>query len=849
MNQFENPNDRYDATRRQMMTFMVMMAVFLIVMHWMRPQQPPPNLANNQAQQAATNPDDNLLDDETPGDGDIAPLESQPASYVTLGSANPKSPYKMLVTLSSRGAVVRQIDLNKLEYRDTQDHTGWLGQIVVELTDDIPENGCPVQVVGQGTPAEAAGLQKDDLIVKFDNTDITSFDDMRNALLATKPNQTCVLTVKRGDGEVQLKVKLAQAPLSVVRPEKPVKDYETYQNLVGLHAYDAETYSPLSFGMTFERIDKAELSPPSCLGPDVKSRPANRGIDAERDMGIEDELPGVSLRSDHWKLESVNETEVVFMQYVPKWRLDVRKTYRLEPITDKSDPGYALTLKIDIKNVDERPHSIAYLLDGPTGLPVQSAWYASGRKTGPGWSGYGMRDIVYQLHGKSSDVLRCNNISIDNEDKIQVDLATRQKLLDYAGVDTQYFQCTMMTGTEDAGEGKKSNLEYFAPVRVGTYTKALPHVTDVSFRLVSAEKTLEPQESLSHEYKIFSGPKQPETLEAYGLRDTLYYGWFAWFVKPLLGLLHIFYFFVRSYALAIILLTIVVRLCLYRLNRKQMLSTFKMQEMKPEMEKISEKYKDDMQAKSKALQELYRKHNFNPLSGCFPMMIQLPILIALYKALSVDVELYGASLLGSGVRWCSDMAAPDQLLDWSGFWIWTGWTSFNTGYGMFCLGPYLNVLPIITIILFLVQQAVMMPPPTSDQEKQMRTMMKFMMIFMAFMFYKVPSGLCIYFIASSLWGVAERQFLPKPKKAADGASGNATDQYDVTVDDRKYAVRAVDEQEPKKKKKPKQPAPTNEDEPKGFWQEIKSRWKKVLEEAQHRPGDSQKPGRRRTRKK
>ena len=844
MNHFENPNDRYDATRRQMMIFIFMMAVFFIVMRLTRPPQPPPKPVNDQLLQDQTEPGDDPLGGATSGDDAMEPLEPQPASYVTLGSADHNSQYKMLVTLSSRGATVRQIDLNKTQYRDPQDHTGWLGQIVVEST-NMPENGCPVQVVGAGTPAAIAGLMKDDLIVNFNNTEIMSFDDLRAVLLATKPNQICQMTVNRANARKQLTVKLAQAPLSVVRPEKPVTDFASYQNLIGLHAHNAETHSPLSFGMTFERIDKAVLPPPMCLGPDVKLRPANLKLDAPRDLGIENELSGVNLRSDHWKLESVNETEAVFMQYVPQSRLEVRKTYRLEPVDQGGvDPGYMLTLRIDIKNADDRPHSMAYLLDGPTGLPIQSAWYASGRKTGPGWSGYGMRDIVYQLHGKASDVLTCHNIATDNEDKIQVDLATRQKLLDYIGVDTQYFQCTMMTGQDDA---ENSNLEYIAPMRVGNYTKAWPIVTNVSFRLVSAVKTLEPQESLTHEYKIFAGPKQPEVLEAYGLRDTLYYGWFAWFVKPLLGLLHLFHFFIGSYALAIILLTIVVRLCLYRLNRRQMLSTFKMQEMKPEMEKITAKYKDDMQARSHALQELYRKHNFNPLSGCLPMLIQLPILIALYKALSVDVELYGASLLGRGVRWCSDMAAPDQLLDWSGFWIWTGWAGFNTGYGMFSLGPYLNVLPIITIILFLVQQAVMMPPPTTDQEKQMRSMMKFMMIFMAFMFYKVPSGLCIYFIASSLWGVLERQFLPKPKSAS--ASDGKAVPFEVTVTDRKAPVRPTSEQESKKKKKPKQPATANEDEPQGFWQEIKSRWRQVLEEAQHRPGDSQKPGRRRTRKK
>ena len=855
MDHFENPNDRYAASQRQMITFVFVMAAVFLFMHWMRPQpkpQPQPKQGNIHAQHDdadSANAQSNSI--EAADDDDVEPLDvptAFPASYVTLGSADPdpRNPYKMLVTLSSRGATVRQIDMNKPQYRDTQDSTGWMGQIVVELTDDMPEYGCPVQVVGAGTPAETAGLKPGDLIIQFDNKEVKSFDDLRNVLLATKPNQTCKFYVQRGDAQEQLTVKLARAPLAIVRPETSVTDFESYSKLTGLHAYDAKSQPPLSFGMTFAQIDNAELPPPECIDDD--GRPARSGLDTPRDTAIENELPGVKLRSDHWKLESANENEVVFLQYVPKSRLEVRKTYRLEPIADKSDPGYALTLKIDVTNLGPGERKVAYLLDGPSGLPIQGAWYSTGGKTGPDWGRYGMRDIVYQLTGKTSGILSSYKIATDAYDKIPVDLATRHKLLDFIGVDTRYFQCTMITGHDDTED---SNLEYVVPMRVGTYVKAWPTVTNVSFRMVSAERTLQPQETLSHEYKIFAGPKQPETLEAYGLRDTLYYGWFAWFVKPLLALLHVFYYFVRSYALAIILLTIVVRLLLYRLNRKQMLNTLKMQEIKPEMEKITEKYKDDMQARSKALQELYRKHKFNPLSGCLPLMLQMPILIALYKSLSVDVELYGASLLGSGVRWCSDMAAPDKLWDWSGLWISMGWTSFNNGYGMFSLGPYFNVLPIITIILFLVQQAIMMPPPTTDQEKQMRSMMKYMMIFMGFMFFKVPSGLCIYFIAGSLFGFAERKFLPKPKPA--GTSDGHTSPYDVTVDDRKYPVHTVTDNDSKdresKKKKKHSQSPTNENEPQGFWQEVKSRWKKVLEEAQHRPGDSQKPGRKRTRKK
>lgn len=102
-----------------------------------------------------------------------------------------------------------------------------------------------------------------------------------------------------------------------------------------------------------------------------------------------------------------------------------------------------------------------------------------------------------------------------------------------------------------------------------------------------------------------------------------------------------------------------------------------------------------------------------------------------------------------------------MLFDWSGFWTRIGWEWFNEGQGIFALGPYFNILPLLTIALILVQQKMFMPPPTDDQAKFQQSMMKFMMIFMGLIFFKVASGLCLYFIASSLWGVAERKLLPK----------------------------------------------------------------------------------------
>ena len=107
-----------------------------------------------------------------------------------------------------------------------------------------------------------------------------------------------------------------------------------------------------------------------------------------------------------------------------------------------------------------------------------------------------------------------------------------------------------------------------------------------------------------------------------------------------------------------------------------------------------------------------------------------------------------------------------MLFDWSRF--MPAW--FNAGVGMFGLGPYFNLLPVLTIILFIWQQKMFMPPAADEQAAMQQKMMKYMMIFMGLMFFKVASGLCIYFIASSLWGLGERRFLPKAAPVAGGSA-------------------------------------------------------------------------------
>jgi YidC/Oxa1 family membrane protein insertase len=170
-----------------------------------------------------------------------------------------------------------------------------------------------------------------------------------------------------------------------------------------------------------------------------------------------------------------------------------------------------------------------------------------------------------------------------------------------------------------------------------------------------------------------------------------------------------------------------------------------------------------------AVQDLYKKHKFNPFGGCLLVFIQLPIFIGLYRCLSVDIDLRDASLI-PGLSWASNLAGPDKVFYWKDYL----WAMFADESGW--LGPYFNILPIITVVLFLIQQKLFTPPATDEQTQMQQKMMTYMTVFMGVMFYKVPAGLCLYFIVSSTWGICERKFLSWMKarstaKATGGEGG------------------------------------------------------------------------------
>ncbi|MCA9228496.1 MAG: YidC/Oxa1 family insertase periplasmic-domain containing protein, partial [Planctomycetales bacterium] len=424
---------------------------------------------------------------------------------------------------------------------------------------------------------------------------------------------------------------------------------------------------------------------------------------------------------------------------------------------------------IALKNLGEQPQRIAFRLAGPNGLPTEGWWYQN--KIHPQMmASAGARDVIWESLGEGHRLLGgpkiYSNARENQEDDkpIVTSIASAtdpedRRTISNVGVDTQYFVVSLIPGTlGDRQPMLVDELVAYPVAGVLEIPKAKIRAANVSFAIVSPTYTVAPNEEVKQSFVVFAGPKDPDVLAAYDLSESIEYGWgiFELFARPLMAILHIFYRITHNYGLAIIMLTVLVRACMTPVSRKAAKSAAKMQELAPELKKISEKYKDDLVKQRQAQQELYRKHNFNPFGSCLLMFFQLPVFIGLYRCLSIDLELRQAPLI-PGIRWASNLAAPDMLFRWDTF-----MPEFIAGEGTGWLGPYFNILPVVTICLFLAQQKMFTPPPTDDQQKAQQQMMTFMMIFMGVLFFRVPSGLCVYFIVSSIWGIAERKLLPKP---------------------------------------------------------------------------------------
>jgi len=258
----------------------------------------------------------------------------------------------------------------------------------------------------------------------------------------------------------------------------------------------------------------------------------------------------------------------------------------------------------------------------------------------------------------------------------------------------------------------------------GYYTKslqdqAIPHYI-IGMR--SPALSAEPGESASFHSRFYAGPKLQEQLKeiAPGLELSVDYGIFTFLSKPLFWLLDFFHSLVGNWGFAIILVTLVIKIAFYKLSEASYRSMAKMRAVQPQLKSIKERFGDDKQRMNQALMDLYRKEKINPLGGCLPILIQIPVFIALYWVLVESVELRQAPFM----LWIDDLSARD---------------------------PY-YVLPVLMGITMFLQQKLNPAPLDPIQQKVMMALPLVFTVFFAFF----PAGLVLYWFINNLLSIGQQ---------------------------------------------------------------------------------------------
>lgn len=494
------------------------------------------------------------------------------------------------------------------------------------------------------------------------------------------------------------------------------------------------------------------------------------------------ERPVDTLGQSDWSVRSTSTAknaagedfvrEVVFGCDVPNTDLSITKTYTLELGAYHIGLAVALERK---PGANPEPLKFQYQLTGGHGLPIEGDWYTSTYRNalvglvdrkGSLWRDYQDSRVIGIQEG-GDEVRKGDNF------------------LQYAGIAVQFFASVIVVE-----ENQEAILQRARATVESEPPPQRPHLADITMRVISVPFDLKPGAKVVHKYLLYNGPVKvhllgqlegdmavaPDLVRRYErmlhlntLADYHSPGFMGEFFSKILwtnllifftNLMHDTLWLLHNllpysglnYGVCIILLTLLVRGLMFPISRKQAVMSIKMQALAPELKKIQEKHKTDLQARNTAVMELYRRHGVHPLGSCWVLLLQMPIFLGLYYALQESIHFRLASFV-----WIENLAAPDMMLSWGQSIPWISRPE-DLG-GILYLGPFFNLLPVIAGVLMIIQQKLLTPPPTDEQQEMQQKVMKYMSLVIVLMFYKVAAGLAIYFIVSSLWGLTERKLL------------------------------------------------------------------------------------------
>lgn len=417
-----------------------------------------------------------------------------------------------------------------------------------------------------------------------------------------------------------------------------------------------------------------------------------------------------------------------------KGELELAKTLSLEP------GKYHVHVEVGLKNVAESALHPSYTLSAAAGIISESPLYdditaiiAHGRNNGS-------LSVSRYPPAKLKEAAKVSQDGSSNSNIVWAGSANKYFAAVLCPKDAQAVSAAQAQSVLDSGQLAKSLAALQAGGQIGEEQKRKEQERAranamATLRVVCPE--LAPQQSISQRFLFFVGPMDEAILAQYpNFSRVVDYGSFASICVLIIGMLGWFHRLIPNYGVAIILLTILVKLVLHPLTRKSQVSMYRMQQLQPKINELREKYKSNKQKQGQEQMALFKEHGVNPMSGCLPILLQLPVFLALFNALRVSISLRQAPF----VFWIKDLSRADTI-------------------GMFGTIP-INIMPVIMTITWFYQQKTM-PQSTDPQMAQQQKIMKFMPIFFGFLLYSMPAGLTLYWLVSTLLGIGEQYIIRK----------------------------------------------------------------------------------------
>ncbi len=390
-----------------------------------------------------------------------------------------------------------------------------------------------------------------------------------------------------------------------------------------------------------------------------------------------------------FKVVSQSENSIKY-----NWRNNdvvVEKIYTFDP------EKYAVDVEINVKNISSTT------LNGRIGLD----WTGFAKKASGGVLSFakGPQNVKNPVYFADGSVVRERKITDEKG-------INRTGAILWAGIEERYFISAIVPR-------KQGGVDW----TVKASTQKTEEGSIISTQLISPRDVITPGETLNNKFLLYVGPKDINRLKDIGvmLEKSIDYGWFTVIAVPILHVLKFFYNVTKNYGVAIILLTILIKILLYPISHKSMKSMKRMQQLQPQLKKIKEKYGSDKQRVNVETMQLFKTYKVNPMGGCLPMVLQFPVYIALYKVLWNSIELFQSPFFW----FYKDLSAPD---------------------------PY-YITPILLGFAMLAQQKL--TPTVSADPTQQKMMMLMPIMFTAFMLF-LPAGLVLYILVNTLFTIAQQ---------------------------------------------------------------------------------------------